>query len=352
MNNLNPIDRASRLGITLTILGVTWFTLVKFSSFLLTMFSQKIYINSLYSSEHILALVFVTIFLTIFIVGVKYVYFELKTFKDYTDETTFNKAKNMANTSFNDIFTILKVTLALLFFTIMLVFNIEIILNYLNLLWKIIYLIFGICFILLFIIKNTRLKFIENVKNIIIWVKPKFKHFSFLLYISFLIFVLAFSYTTLSVSKGQIIKINFQSNSSLTLDIEVANFNIEKVKIYIFKLEDKTEDSKLLKEIILDRGDFNESSYNVLETSSSLWGEKKNNGNSTTINLNNQQTVLKHNIDIKHYLNEDLNDGKYRIKMLIDSKQYTGSKTLELVNDFLKSADKYTVNKKEFVIEL
>lgn len=352
MNNFNPIDRASRLGITLTILGVTWFILVKFSGFLLTMFSQKIYINSLYSSEHILALVFVTIFVTIFMVGIKYVYFELKTFKDYTDVSSFNEAKTIANNNFNDIFTILKVTLALLFFTIMLVLNIEIILNYFNLLWKIIYLIFGVAITLLLFIKKTRDKFIENGKNIIILMKPKIKHVSFLFYITFLIFVLAFSYTTLSFSKGQIIKINFENQSSLPLGIEVTNFNIEKVEIFIFKLEEKTENSKVLKEIIVEREDFNESSYNVLETTSSLWGEKKNKGNSTTVNLKNLQTVLKHNIKIKQYLDADLNDGKYRIKILINSDQYTGSKTFELVNDFLISGDKYTFNKDEFIIEL
>lgn len=339
------IDRATRLGITLTILGVTWYVLLKSFEFSFTVF-RNINIKSVYSSEHIIALVLVTMLVTTFIGGIKYIFSELKTFKDFTDDAIFEKAKIQANLNFSEIFTILNVNVTLFITTIMLVIFIELMMNYFNLFWWISTLIFlGLIIFIVLILKKTRDKFIEKFKKTWNIVKSKSNHWGFGFYILFLLSVLFLTFTVVSFTKGQTVEVNFQNDSRLPINMQLTNFQLEDVNIYLFKQEE--EEWGLLQEINIDNSEFSESFYEVLESSTVY---NNSNGNSTTINSNKQQSVLKNNINLGEILEKQLNDGKYKIQILINSKN--GNKTLRLSNDFEISGNEYIINKEKYVIEL
>lgn len=341
------IDRATRIGITLTILGVIWYVLLKAIDFSFIVFSN-VNTKSVFSSEHIIALVLVTMLVTIFIGGIKYIFSELKTFKDFTDDTIFEIAKTEANKSFNEIFTILYLNVTLLITTIILVLFVEFMMNFFNLFWWISTLIFwGLIILIVLIIKKARNKFIEVLRKIWVIVKLRRKQMSFWFYILFLLLVLFLTYIIISFTKGQTVEVNFQNNSKLTIDIQLTNVQLEDLKIYLYMQNDKKWD--LLKEIDIDNNEFSESFFEVYESSSFLI-DNNSNFISTTINPNKKQSILKNNINLGEDIDMQLNDGKYKIQIIIKSKE--GNKTLRLSNDLEIKANKYIINKDKFDIEL
>ncbi|MUK89279.1 hypothetical protein GMD78_12945 [Ornithinibacillus sp. L9] len=351
MKDSKQIDRVSRLGVTLTILGVIWYVLLKALDLLLTIFSQKLYLNSIYSSEHFIALVFVCVFVSILVSGVKYVYSELKTLKQFDDESLFLEAKKVANNNFNDIFVMLKVNLTLIILSIVFVIILETTLFNSNVFLKGVYVTFVIAIIILLIIRDTRRNFIAFSKKLYSFVKLRMKQLSSWFYILFLLIILAFSSTVLSSNYGQTIEVNFQDESSLPIDIEFTNFEIENIKIYLFEL--KGDNGVLINDITIPRKDFYESSYSVLETSSKhLLSSNEDKEAIASFDFRKQQTVLRKRFELINYISSPLYDGKYRIKIVVENKYNLDSKKFELVNDFLVEGNKSIFNKNEFVIEL
>ncbi|MEK4171336.1 hypothetical protein [Lysinibacillus sp. Y5S-8] len=344
MQNSN-IDRATRLGITLTILGVIWYVLIKSFDFTFFVFNN-LNTKSLFSSEHIIALVLVTMLVTIFIGGSRYIFSELKTFKDFNDDIIFEEAKNEANKNFNEIFSILYLNIALFVITTMFILFIELMMNFFNLFWWISTLIFLVLISsLVLIIKKMRNKFFEVCRKIYDAVKLRKTHMSFWFYILFLLFILFFTYSVLSFSKGQTVDVDFENNSMLPIDIQLTNIQLENLKIHLYMQE--KEDWFLIKEIDIDKKDFSGSFFEVYESSSLL--ENKSNGISR-INSNKQQSTLKNNINLGEEIEEILEEGKYKIQITIHSKD--GNKIVKLSNDFEIKGDKYIFNKDKFKIEL
>jgi hypothetical protein len=349
LNNSNQVDRVSRLGVTLTILGVAWYLLKRFFELLFDLFSRKLFLKSLYSTDHILALTFVTMFVTTFIWGVKYVYAELKTFKEFKDEVEFHKANANANKNFNDIFILFKVNISLLFIVLFVIVNAEIILNHFNIFWLILYILILVVIGVLFCIKKTRDKFMNSFKKLVDLLMTRIKHLGFWLYTFFIIFVLAFSFTVISFSKGQVVNIDFEDKPGLPVDIELVNVDVRDVKINIYN-----EDNEKINGITLKGKDFFASSFEVLESRKTFWDLKSNdtNYNSTTTNLDKNYYVLKKNLKIEEEFNSPLNNGKYRVEIIINSKNLNNTKTMIFVNDIVKSKKNFLINKEKFKIKL
>ncbi|MFD2640029.1 hypothetical protein [Piscibacillus salipiscarius] len=328
----NKVDRTTRLIVTLTMFGGTWFLLKNVFKSWVNIFSSSAYTQSFISIENIISVISFTVILTIIIKVILYIYAELKTFQMFESEEEKQTIYKSADIKFNDIFkTIKKCAYAIL--GVALLFGIFELFNDPNLLG---YFILGallalIFFIILFFVKKEKLKkVVSKAEKIEETIAP----YGSLIYISFLALFVGICITLVSFNQNQFVEVNFKDNNE-NIALELIVQNMENIEATINIVNDKENISPNV--IRLDNNDFNR---NVIE----VYDDTKTDNYKFYIKKSRNQYT--HSLDLSEYII----DGRNVVEIKIISNQMSRNKVVKIENEIEKNESEITFSEDSFIV--
>lgn len=342
----NPIDRATRLIVTLTIAsGVAFLVKMAFSAWVQT-FTTNAYTQNILNFDYIFSVLFLTVALLCAFSIVKYLFYELKTFIFYEDISEQQLSYEASDNAYKSIFKTIKVCLNVVFILIILVVCIEIF-NDKNS-WKFILsgvLLGGISFLSLFFINKEKLKKAVKISEKI---ESKIENYLTFAYVFFLSLFSGITIVLLSLNSNQTARILVEDSINVPIEIELKN--IANSTIYI-----KVTNSK--KEYLIDNNDLNtsESYFEVVEKNEEL--KSANDIDQFVGNLNKEIDLLDMSkTEYTQIYNTDLGDylltGSNSVEVIIVSTGSDKTKAIHFLTTVIKEGNIIKITKKKMDLKL
>ncbi len=333
----NKIDRTTRLLVTLTIFGATWYLLKGALNLWLTSFSENAYTETFLTFEHILSITILTVVFAITTVVIRYIYYELKTYQYFVDDESRINVLEKADVMFGKIFLTIKhsFNLSIIFGLITLVIMVFFQPNLLISLLVGVFIVLGLVVFLSFFKKEKVYRVVKYSQVI----EQKVSPYLYQIYIACLFLLLGTAVTLISLSSDKLILVNIEENSSLPIEIKMTNINDPIVQITIIN-GNKLEEKKILK---FHESDLYISFEEVFDNKRTFY----NKAESLLYIKKSKYTYL-----LKYDLIDYVAEGKNSIEIVIKSSERSSDKTIRVLSNIIKEGNDLYISEKNFSIDL
>lgn len=326
------IDRTTRLVITLTLFGGSWFLLKNAFIFWYKMFSTFVYTKTFINIDSIISLIIFTIVIAVTWKALSYIFYELKTFQKYSEESKKNEAMNVADTKFSDIFHTIKNCFQFFFVTGLIGFLIGVLFKPNLLISFSIGILISILFFIIIRIKNDKVKeIVKKAENL----EKKIGPYSFLIYILFIIFFVGITISLISTTTNQLVKVEFDNSSGVDLKLVLQNINLKELTITTENMKEGINKSKV-----------NISEGEIMEDLVEVFDDSKTNNNRVYLDKSKHQ--LHYSINLDKYIKEGKNIIEIKIK---NNGTNEDSQIISIKNDVLKKENMIEFSEKSFEIQ-
>lgn len=327
------IDRTTRLVITLTIFGGSWFLLRGAFALWFNTFSKSAYIKSLFTIEYVISVIVLTFIIVTSIRVLSYVFTELKTFQVFSSIDDKVDMQKIADAKYAEIFKTIKrsingiIGISIISLIVELTIKPSLLISI-----TIGTVLFLVLFIILrFFVKKEKLKgIISKVDGI----EQKISPYVFLLYTGLIVFLVGISLALMSINHNRYIEVEFKKTNELELEIVIQNIDDPEMVISIVN-ENKPDKRSTIK---VTKDDYYHDLVEVFE------------------HLNTQNT--KYNIDkyIKHYhystnLDQYVLDGRNIVEINIIGKDSNVNKVTRIVNEIERNGSRTKIAEDKFMVK-
>ncbi|MGY4691010.1 hypothetical protein [Salibacterium sp. K-3] len=326
----NNVDRTTRLVVTLTIFGGTWFLLKGGMNLWLNTFTTNAYTRSLFTFDYIVSVIILTFIIAVTIRVLNYAYTEFKTYQAFNDEEERKSIEKLADTKFVSIFETIRhcaiATMGIAILSIILEFTMKF-----GLFFSV--LTASIVILTLFILKFFNNKKIMKAIEVVDRFEKKISPFGYLIYLGLIVFFLGVATTLISINQNQVVEAEFRNNKDSNLEIQLKNIEEPQASINIINEREKNTT------INLNEKDFNQNFVEVYENVSPK--NKK---------LNLDKSLRQFNLSLN--LSQYLVEGTNKVEIKVSAENYDNQRIIRIVNDINKDGSTLSFSQKTFKIDL
>ncbi|WP_025027046.1 hypothetical protein [Caldalkalibacillus mannanilyticus] len=330
----NKIDRTTRLVVSLTIFGATWYILLGAIRLWFTTFSESAYIKSILNLEHILAVSILTAVSAVTISFVRYLYAELQTYQCFNDNSSRERSESKADLSYSNIFKTIKNS----FLGIVTLFGIYIFVQIFLELKSIVFFLIGFIITVLIVIvfylgKNKLKKIIDLTEKI----EKKVSPFLQLVYLLILFFTIGISISMLSINSNKQIEVSIIESQNIPIEIKLHNIHKPTVTLNIEREASPEENIQ----IIINSENMERSIVEVFDDSQRSFIKDNN-----KFYFNQSKVLNKTSLEINDFIFE----GKNTIEFIVVSEEMPINKNIRIRTDIFKNGNEITITENEFTV--
>lgn len=343
------IDRTTRLAVTLTIFGALFLVLKSSIGIWYSIFTNIAYTNDFLNYDYMLSIAFVSTALVVSVSIIRYVFFELQTYKHFEDAAEKTKTVSRADWAFERIFKDIKM-LSMLLLALLLIFLIREMILRESILPILIGLILGI---VLFFVgyfaykKSTRVRQFMDNSTVGRASSASFSLFSTVVYIVLIVFVFGLAFTISSLaSTNQQAKVELEDTKEVPLNIELQNYLSPLVTVTFtnyavaddrrsFTLEAKEKLELYSEAVIFEKVQEGEKFDSLIQNIDD---------EIDSFNINKKKSLAKYELNLGEYIEE----GRYLVEVVILSREDSVSNVTKFMTTVEKSGDKVAISEKRF----
>jgi hypothetical protein len=324
------IDRATRLVITLTLFGGSWFLLKNTIGIWYQTFTKFAYTKTFISVESIFSVILLTIVSAITLKVISYIFHELKTYQSFSQSEVREEALALADKKFSDIFLTIKNCFYFFLVTGLIMTIVTVIFKptfYYS------FLIGILLAIVIFIISHKKRGKVQIFLEKTEIFQKKISPYSFLLYIVFFILFFGISLSMVSLNANQNVSVNFTSEYGTQILIDLQNIEVKELSLNI-------ENNEETRSVDLAEAELREDLIETLDDSKT---------NNNRVYLKKSRYQQHYIIKIDKYLLEGLN--KIEMKVIVEGLS-ENNQIVRIKNDIIKKKESINFSEKVFKIEL
>jgi hypothetical protein len=323
------IDRTTRLVITLTLFGGSWFLLKNTIGIWYQTFTMFAYTKTFVSVESIFSVILLTIVSAVTLKVISYIFHELKTYQLFSQEEVREEALALADKKFSNIFLTIK-NCFYFFLVTGLIMTIVTVIFKPTFFYS--FLIGILLAIVIFIITHKKRGKVQIFLEKTEIIQKKISPYSFLLYIVFLILFVGMSLSMVSLNANQNVNVKFTSENGTHIVMELQNIEVKELSVTIRNNEDR-------RSVDLTEAEVRE---DLIET----FDDSKTNNN--RVYLKKSKYQQHYIINIGKYLLEGLN--KIEMKIIVEELS-ENNQIVRIENDIIKKNDSIYFSEEVFKIE-
>lgn len=343
MRKKNETDRTTRMLVTITLLGGTWYIFRGVIDIWFRTFTEIIYTKSIINYEHILSIWILVIMVVITGTVIRYLYLEFKNYQHIPNNDDRLNSISKADKGFKDIINIVKflINVSKFFIIMFLLFNV-----FIRIKWKILVgvgLLWGLLYMLTFKKKSRNQKTRINVI-----LKNKFFIFKnqigLIIYLIVFVGIVSFSMIVFSFEGNQEVNMKINNTNKMPMEILLNNYDKPTVEISISRNE-KPNSNVIVK---LEEDDFQKSLVEVFESrvSKENFFLKSIEGRNSKTAVSKNKYSYKYHLDLEKYILEKENI----IEVYIHNNGSMNKKTVHLVTSIYKEGNKVNVSQDKFKV--
>ncbi|MDQ0224416.1 hypothetical protein ACFPRB_17280 [Metabacillus niabensis] len=345
----NETDRTTRLLITITFFGGTWYLLRGIINLWGKTFSEIVYTKSILNYEHIVSIWLLVVMVILTGTVIIYIYSEFKTYQYLPNKYDKEKSINKADRAFNDIFNMIK---KLKFLSILILIPVFLIMLFTQIKMGIFLLIFVVELILVFIymffikekLKNQIKRLNLQQMNVFPKLRDKFKHLELITYLLVFVFIVSISLIVISIEGNQEVEMKINDTKKIPMEILLNNYEKPTIEINIIREKRPTSNVK----IDLEESELQKSFIEVYESriSKGNFLLKESEDENKKVPISKNKYFYKYNLELEEYLLE----GENFLEIYIQNNGNASKKTVHIVTPIYKEGEKINIPRENFKI--
>lgn len=349
MGNKNETDRTTRLLITITFFGGTWYILRGIINLWGKTFSEIVYTKSIINYEHIVSIWLLIVMVVLTGTVIIYIYTEFKTYQYLPNKCDKERSINKADRAFNNIFNMIK---KLKFLSILILIQVFLIMLFTQIKMGNFLLIFVGELILVivymsFLKEKLKIQFKRiNLKqwNVFPKLRAKFKQLELITYLFVLVFIVSISLIVISIEGNQEVEIKINDTKKVSMEILLNNYEKPTKEINISR--EKKPSSNV--NIELEESELQKSLIEVYESriSKGNFLLKESEDENKKVPISKNKYFYKYNLELEEYLLE----GENFLEIYIQNNGNVSKKTVHIVTPIYKEGEKIDIPRENFKI--